>query len=191
MYNPKHYEKAQATLSFQPIDICRELPFSLGNAIKYILRASYKGNFVGDINKAIDYLRDYSNAHFYFARGNDFSPNFKLALEAYCNKNRALAILFNNPFHNENHLKTCIYHDADQDNHEHLASAYVFCCDAPSIRIDKESVQKTIQILKQDIKNWEELKNEIKSLGKELEKLKKDKSFGDWLNSDDDNNDDE
>jgi hypothetical protein len=66
--NPSHYKKN----SFEVIDvICsitmelNNLPsiqnkgfigFCLGNAIKYLLRCCMKGDFIGDIKKAIWYL---------------------------------------------------------------------------------------------------------------------------------------
>lgn len=41
-------------LNFWNLDI---KAFYLGNAIKYEMRAPYKGDFEGDIDKAIDYLK--------------------------------------------------------------------------------------------------------------------------------------
>ena len=51
--HPQHYGKG-----IEPIDIIEswELNFSLGNAIKYILRAPYKNNELEDLEKAKWYL---------------------------------------------------------------------------------------------------------------------------------------
>lgn len=38
--HPKHYEDAGYLV--QPIDVCQELPFCLGNAVKYLCRAGNK-----------------------------------------------------------------------------------------------------------------------------------------------------
>ena len=52
--HPPHYQGKK----FESIDIIEdfELGFHLGNAIKYILRASKKGNKIQDLKKAIWYL---------------------------------------------------------------------------------------------------------------------------------------
>jgi hypothetical protein len=48
---PGHY----TIYPVQPIEITRHLGFCLGNAVKYILRAPYKGG-VEDVDKALHYL---------------------------------------------------------------------------------------------------------------------------------------
>ena len=52
--HPDYYNKG----TIEVIDIIEnwDLDFHLGNAIKYILRSPYKGNFEDDIKKAIWYL---------------------------------------------------------------------------------------------------------------------------------------
>lgn len=52
--HPSHYQGQR----FEVIDIIEDfdLGFKLGNAIKYILRAGRKGDFVEDLRKAIWYL---------------------------------------------------------------------------------------------------------------------------------------
>lgn len=54
METPTHYN-----LSPAPIDVIEawSLNFALGNALKYIARARLKGDYTGDLLKAIDYLR--------------------------------------------------------------------------------------------------------------------------------------
>ncbi len=50
--HPAHY----TVYPVQPIEITRHLGFCLGNAVKYVLRAPYKGG-VEDCDKALEYLR--------------------------------------------------------------------------------------------------------------------------------------
>lgn len=52
--SPQHYTAVATQL--EPIDVLRYAPFNLGNALKYILRAPYKGNALLDYQKAIKYL---------------------------------------------------------------------------------------------------------------------------------------
>lgn len=49
--HPAHYTKYKTEV----IDITRYLPFCLGNVVKYVLRAPYKGG-VEDCDKALQYL---------------------------------------------------------------------------------------------------------------------------------------
>ena len=58
--NPAHYQGIAATI--QPVDITRELPGPLSNAVKYIWRAGLKGDKVKgieDLEKALWYLDDW------------------------------------------------------------------------------------------------------------------------------------
>lgn len=57
--HPEHYLNASAHPSVEPIMLCRLFPFNLGNAIKYIIRAEYKGHTNEDYSKAIWYLEDF------------------------------------------------------------------------------------------------------------------------------------
>ena len=50
--SPDHY----TIYPVQPIAITRHLGFCLGNAVKYVLRAPYKGNAHQDLKKALQYL---------------------------------------------------------------------------------------------------------------------------------------
>lgn len=54
--HPKHYEDAGYLV--QPIDVCQELPFCLGNAVKYLCRAGNKAGCpeLEDLKKAQWYL---------------------------------------------------------------------------------------------------------------------------------------
>ena len=51
--HPSHYNRG-----IEPIDIieCWRLNFSLGNVIKYVLRAPYKGREIEDLEKARWYI---------------------------------------------------------------------------------------------------------------------------------------
>ena len=51
IHNPAHYTQYPV----QPIEIARHLGFCLGNAVKYVLRAPFKGG-VEDCDKALKYL---------------------------------------------------------------------------------------------------------------------------------------
>jgi hypothetical protein len=54
---PKHYVDGD----LEPLKIIQEhnLPFELGNALKYIARCNHKGTKHEDLQKAIDYLERY------------------------------------------------------------------------------------------------------------------------------------
>lgn len=58
--HPPHYARAATHPSgVECIEIVRDLPFCLGNAIKYLYRAEYKGSAAEDYRKAAWYLREY------------------------------------------------------------------------------------------------------------------------------------
>lgn len=63
--HPKHYQKAAVTVTIEPIELCRRLPFCLGCAVKYMLRAPYKGHELEDLQKALWYLKDYDKSTWY------------------------------------------------------------------------------------------------------------------------------
>lgn len=52
--HPSHYENASAKV--EPIVLCEQLDFCLGNFVKYILRADFKGHRKQDLQKARFYL---------------------------------------------------------------------------------------------------------------------------------------
>ena len=65
--HPPHYKQ----YSFEVIELTELFPFCEGNAIKYILRAPFKGNFEQDLDKAIWYIkRAMSSADVVFDRPN-------------------------------------------------------------------------------------------------------------------------
>ena len=59
--NPSHYQ--QHPSGMQPIEMIRHMPFSLGNAFKYIARAMHKHDSpLEDLKKAQWYLGDYATS---------------------------------------------------------------------------------------------------------------------------------
>ena len=59
--HPAHYAPKFKTKQIECIDITRHLPFSLGNAFKYVWRAGDKGGKnkgLEDLDKAVFYLKD-------------------------------------------------------------------------------------------------------------------------------------
>lgn len=55
--HPEHYNQ----YSVEVIELIRDMRFETGNALKYILRAPFKGRWEEDLEKAIWYLNDMSN----------------------------------------------------------------------------------------------------------------------------------
>lgn len=51
---PRHYVIASTIV--EPIELLRHAPFDFGNAMKYVLRADFKGNRLEDLKKARWYL---------------------------------------------------------------------------------------------------------------------------------------
>lgn len=64
VHNPDHYTQMKKTLGVEVIDIIEHTynkDFLLGNALKYLLRAPYKGNKTQDLKKCIWYINRYLN----------------------------------------------------------------------------------------------------------------------------------
>ena len=57
--HPKHYTEHPSGI--ECIDIVRNMPFSLGAAVKYAWRAGYKDDLSQDLNKCIWYINDCIN----------------------------------------------------------------------------------------------------------------------------------
>lgn len=51
---PDHYK--QGAIPVEPIVICSRMSFCLGNFVKYVCRAPYKGNELEDLKKALWYI---------------------------------------------------------------------------------------------------------------------------------------
>lgn len=56
--NPMHYRDGFRFTQCECIDLTRELPFSIGNAIKYVWRAGMKDDAEQDLEKAKWYIDD-------------------------------------------------------------------------------------------------------------------------------------
>lgn len=54
VYHPNHYKVNSVKL--EPIELTGRLPSLVGQAVNYVIRARYKGNFEEDIEKAINCL---------------------------------------------------------------------------------------------------------------------------------------
>lgn len=96
--HPKHYTAAGATLNAEPIDLCEQLDFCIGNAVKYVLRAPYKGNELEDLEKAHWYLNRWLNekpvANIFFIHG----ALAKKAAQAFRKKHQFIkALIEENP----------------------------------------------------------------------------------------------
>ena len=52
--NRNHYK--QHPSGIEPLDIAKWESFNRGNIIKYVMRAPYKGDELGDLTKARDYI---------------------------------------------------------------------------------------------------------------------------------------
>lgn len=97
MYETAHYKECTATFSkeYQPIDAIRNMPFSLGCAVKYLCRAGHKGDVLEDYKKACDYLCDVRDNQL---KGNYYSCHInregKQALIAFARQNDYIRRLF-------------------------------------------------------------------------------------------------
>lgn len=59
--HPRHYTEGFAPVTIECIDITRHMPFTVGNAFKYVWRAGKKGGpekTLEDLRKALWYIRD-------------------------------------------------------------------------------------------------------------------------------------
>lgn len=60
--HPDHYNLLPASctcgLQIECISVVRHMNFNLGNVVKYVWRASYKGSELEDLKKALWYLQD-------------------------------------------------------------------------------------------------------------------------------------
>ena len=57
--NPSHYQCENATITIEPIELCEQCGFLLGNALKYLFRYQHKGKPLEDLQKAEYYLKRY------------------------------------------------------------------------------------------------------------------------------------
>ncbi len=164
MYHTQHYADSEVCVYFQPIDLCRELSFSLGNAVKYILRAPFKGSPIQDFSKAIDYLKDYLAIHT-INGGQSFTENFVLALEAFADDNGFIKTLFNNPNQFKERVKNCSFSYkkpySELESNNHLQDRVIYSSTNNRIYVSKESIQKTIELLEKKIAEIAGTKEEL------------------------------
>lgn len=90
--HPEHYAKASVTVNLEPIQLCECYDFCIGNAIKYILRAPYKGNTLQDMKKAKWYLERELNTHHIW---NDYKSSKldTILFNAFCTNNKFINTL--------------------------------------------------------------------------------------------------
>lgn len=106
--HPKHYLAASVSVEYEPIDITRYYSFDIGNAIKYILRAPYKGHEKLDFEKARFYLKDWLDHHTASNNSNNFELNkaetkedeadLVVAARAYRKSNKYIAKLLSDKY---------------------------------------------------------------------------------------------
>lgn len=100
--HPQHYNSHPSGV--EAIEVCRLLPFNLGNAVKYTMRRDDKGTPKQDIQKALWYVRDeirymHSSAHIgsrltaimlleriFKAESNRYAKAFYLSMMDYCSE---------------------------------------------------------------------------------------------------------
>lgn len=138
MYQTEHYKEAGIPLTFQPIDLCRELPFSLGNAVKYILRAGRKNNMREDLDKAIDYLQDFMRFGLN-QTGKPMSARGLMALMLFCSTDKDISNLFNYKPARDGDVASYIPSESNGDDKE----------DAEYIQVTEESIKNTILSLRE------------------------------------------
>ena len=101
---PEHYVKNSVVVGdrvYEPIDLCEMLDFTLGNAVKYLIRHRDKGRPAQDLAKARWYLeRILRTEHIKLDSDVPGLPADKLVLLAFAfaAKNEFLYTLFNDRF---------------------------------------------------------------------------------------------
>ena len=71
--NPPHYQCENVTITVEPIQLCEQCGFLLGNALKYLFRYPHKGKPLEDLKKA----------EFYLKRWLDNQNNFDVELRGF------------------------------------------------------------------------------------------------------------
>lgn len=117
--NPSHYRSHPSGI--ECIDVIRGLPFSAGNAIKYIWRAGQKDSTLQDLDKALWYVRDCIDNKIDFLAGDQTMDLFRRwgNKETDLDKIAAVAlILRNKPAEAENYIKGLRYRASIRIRHE-------------------------------------------------------------------------
>lgn len=96
MYLDKSYEDKEAIFlkQYQPIDVIRNMPYNLGSAVKYLIKAGYTDD-LPDYAYARDYLKDVliKNEDTYKVK---LSIDARQALSVYVSRNNLVAQLLKN-----------------------------------------------------------------------------------------------
>lgn len=100
--HPTHYtkERIPVTIYLEPIDLCELYDFNVGNAMKYLLRAKNKGNYVQDLMKAQWYLlREKELLVEQLCNGDEngpiYTPSISAIYESYRKHNHFIKTLIN------------------------------------------------------------------------------------------------
>lgn len=91
-YDPVNHPKHYVQYEHEVIELTEQLGFCLGNAVKYILRAPYKGNELEDLKKAEWYLNRLLAKDAEYAQWDE-----ELIALAKTYKNPAISTLFSYP----------------------------------------------------------------------------------------------
>lgn len=91
MINPSHYKTYPAGLDAECIEYTRHMPFSQGNAFKYLYRAGSKGDPAEDLAKCAWYVRD-AVEHAHYIRA-DLTPGFPRINSNTSNRAMALRLI--------------------------------------------------------------------------------------------------
>lgn len=83
--HPSHYECENVTLTIEPIELCEQCGFLLGNALKYLFRYQHKGKPLEDLRKAEFYLKRWVNSRSKTTDFTCFDPKTYI-FEAFKNK---------------------------------------------------------------------------------------------------------
>ena len=108
--NPSHYRSHPSGV--ECIDVIRGLPFSAGNAIKYIWRAGQKDNTLQDLDKALWYVRDCIDNKIDFVADNQARDMFQRWVREEDDIDKIAAvesILLNRPEVAENYIEDLRY----------------------------------------------------------------------------------
>src|SRR5699024_4131310 len=108
---PDYYKNKEQTIEL--IELIRDMPFSLGNAIKYVFRCRTKEDRIQDLTKALWYLQDYQ-------QNKKPEPYFIPKL-----KDTEINIILSNTTEFEHHVITSIYRNWQTKNEYNYQIQYI------------------------------------------------------------------
>ena len=86
-YDPVNHPAHYTQYAHEVIELTEQLDFCLGNAVKYILRAPYKGNKIQDWEKAVWYLKRWElNNRENLGNGRTFDASMRELADTYDDK---------------------------------------------------------------------------------------------------------